>query len=214
LDTETNWRKLKTLIQTILGLVIIILAFLLVRNIARPIRFNREAEERINAAIVRLVDIRRAQTAYKSVYGDFTAGFDTLIGFIENDSFEIRKITGTYDSDEMNEQQAIGSGLVNVSSTKVSVKDSLFSDNNNIEMLKYVPYADRELFVMNAGTIETGSKVQVDVFEVYVLYETLLQGLDRQLTYNYINEKSMSSGFPGLKIGSMNEATNNTGNWE
>ncbi len=67
---------------------------------------------------------------------------------------------------------------------------------------------------MNAGNIETGSKVQVDVFEVYVLYETLLQGLDQQLVDNYINEKLQASGFPGLKIGSMTEATNNTGNWE
>jgi hypothetical protein len=204
---------LKTLIQAILGLTILVLAFLLVMTIVRPIRFNSEAEKRAKAVISRLTDIRKAQIAYKSIYGDFTPNFDSLINFALKDSFDIRKISGTYNSDEMNEQDAIESGLVSVSTTKMSVKDSLFS-NVNIEMLRYVPYTDKKQFTMNAGTVETGSKVQVDVFEVYILYEILLQGLDRQLTDNYIEEKSMSSGFPGLRIGSMTEATNNSGNWE
>jgi len=205
---------LKTLIQAILGLAIIILAFLLTRSIAQPIKFNREAETRANAAIERLIDIRKAQAAYKNINGNYASSFDTLFEFIRSDSFEIQKITGTYDPDEMDEKEAINSGLVTVSSTMVSVKDSLFGGDNNIEIIKYVPYTQQEQFVMNAGNIETGSKVQVDVFEVYVLYETLLQGLDRQLVDNYINEKLKASGFPGLKIGSMTEATNNTGNWE
>jgi len=205
---------LKSLLQAVSGLVIILLAFLLTRSIAQPIRFNREAEARTNAVVSRLIDIRKAQTAYKSIYGDYTASFDTLINFIKNDSFVIQKITGTYDPDEMDANEAVSVGLVDISSTPVSVKDSLFGSEADIDMLRYVPYTRQEEFVMNAGTIETASKVQVDVFEVYALYETLLGGFDSRLVDNYLNEKLKVSGFPGLKVGSMSEATNNTGNWE
>jgi hypothetical protein len=37
--------------------------------------------------------------------------------------------------------------------------------------------------------------------------------MDKQLVAGFIVEKSRSSGFPGLKLGSMTEAVI-TGNWE
>ena len=190
-----------------------ILAFLLIRSILLPIRFNREAETRVEAVKTKLLDIRKAQAAYKSIYGSYTSSFDTLIEFVKNDSFEIRKISGTYPPDEMNEAEALESGVISVAETMVSVKDSLFSHNDDTENLRYVPDLQEEEFVMDAGSIITGSKVEVDVFEVYVLYETLFWDMDKQLVAGYIVEKSRSSGFPGLKLGSMTEAVI-TGNWE
>jgi len=191
----------------------VILAFLLIRSILLPIRFNREAETRVEAVKTKLLDIRKAQAAYKSIYGSYTSSFDTLIEFVKNDSFEIRKISGTYPPDEMNEAEALESGVISVAETMVSVKDSLFSHNDDTENLRYVPDLQEEEFVMDAGSIITGSKVEVDVFEVYVLYETLFWDMDKQLVAGYIVEKSRSSGFPGLKLGSMTEAVI-TGNWE
>jgi len=191
----------------------VILAFLLIRSILLPIRFNREAETRVEAVKTKLLDIRKAQAAYKSIYGSYTSSFDTLIEFVKNDSFEIRKISGTYPPDEMNEAEALESGVISVAETMVSVKDSLFSHNDDTENLRYVPDLQEEEFVMDAGSIITGSKVEVDVFEVYVLYGTLFWDMDKQLVAGYIVEKSRSSGFPGLKLGSMTEAVI-TGNWE
>jgi len=191
----------------------VILAFLLIRSILLPIRFNREAETRVEAVKTKLLDIRKAQAAYKSIYGSYTWSFDSLIEFVKNDSFEIRKISGTYPPDEMNEAEALESGVISVAETMVSVKDSLFSHNDDTENLRYVPDLQEEEFVMDAGSIITGSKVEVDVFEVYVLYETLFWDMDKQLVAGYIVEKSRSSGFPGLKLGSMTEAVI-TGNWE
>ena len=205
--------QLKALIQLILGVIILVLAFLLARSIIQPIRFNREAESRMKFTVNRLQEIKKAQIAFKDINGDFASSFDTLINFINNDSFKIRKITGSYSPDEMNEVEALEAGLVNISETSISIKDSLFRDHPGLNNIRYVPDISGEEFVMNAGTLETNSGVTVDVFEVYVLYETLLQGMDSRLTQNYIVEKSRSSGFPGIKLGSMTEAVT-TGNWE
>ena len=67
---------------------------------------------------------------------------------------------------------------------------------------------------MGAGEVETGSKVKVKVFEVYALYDILLNGMDKQLVINYIDEREKIVKFTGLKVGSLKEATNNSGNWE
>ena len=47
-----------------------------------------------------------------------------------------------------------------------------------------------------------------------VPYDILLAGLDRQLIINYKEEREKITGYPGLRVGSLVEATNNAGNWE
>jgi len=214
-DIRTSGKTaLKTAIQIFLVIVILGLSFLLYRSIIQPIRFNRERDLRVDAAISRLTDIRKAQNAYRDIQGRYAAGFDSLIRFIRTDSFEIQRKTGNYNPDEMTEDEAIREGLVNVATSSISVLDSLFNGQANIESIRYVPYADHTEFVMDAGQIVTSSKVTVKVFEVYVLYQTLLHDMNSQLVTNYTEERERISGFPGLKVGSMTEATNNTGNWE
>ena len=49
--------------------------------------------------------------------------------------------------------------------------------------------------------------------EVSVLYDDLLNGMDKQLIVNYKDERNKIVGFEGVKFGSMEEGTL-TGNWE
>ena len=205
---------MKSALKIFLGFIILLLSFLLYRSIIQPIRFNRERDLRVDAAISRLMEIRKAQQAYRAIRGSYADNFDSLLLFVQIDSFEIQRITGEYNPDEMTEAEAVQAGLLQIASSRVSVMDSLFTGQTNIGSLRYVPYAGQSEFVMDAGQVVTASRVTVRVFEVYVLYETLLQGLNRQLVTNYIRERERIAGFPGLKIGSLTEATNNTGNWE
>ncbi|MBN2481585.1 MAG: hypothetical protein JXB19_07595 [Bacteroidales bacterium] len=205
---------MKFSIQIFLGFLIILLSYLLYGSIIQPIRFNRERDLRVEAAISRLTSIRKAQAAFKDVHNRYTDNFDTLIGFILYDSFAIQKKTGSYNPDLMNEREAVSLGLVEISSTSVSVRDSLFADHKSVDLIRYVPYTDQKEFTMNAGQIITGSGFAVQVFEVYVLYETLLHGMNEQLIVNYVADRERIAGFPGLKVGSMVEVTNNAGNWE
>jgi len=197
-----------------LGIAILILSFMLFQSIRKPLAFNRERDQRLEAAIDRLSDIRRAQLAFKEIHGYFTGSFDSLIHFISMDSFIVQSKTGLFDPNELFEKEAIERGLVKVSENHISVLDSLFDQGYKVDSIRYVPIANDNEFIMDAGIVTTASNVKVHVFEVYVLFETLFADLDPQLTANFISERERISGFPGLKIGSLFEISNHTGNWE
>ncbi len=204
---------MKRVIEFVLFVAIIVMGYLLYESIQRPIRFNREKDERYEKTIQRLKDIRQAQVAYRSSHGKYTGSFDTLINFLKTDSFAIVKAVGEV-PDSLTEKEALEKGLITRDTTFVSVKDSLFKKNYYIDSLQYVPYTDGKKFNLGAGVIETGSKVKVKVFEASVKNKTLLKGLDEQLIINLNDRQKKITGFPGLKVGSLEEATNNAGNWE
>ncbi len=202
-------------------MAIIALGYLLWESINKPIRFNKEKDRREAATIQRLKDIRTAQLAFKSEYNRYTANFDTLITFLKTDSFRVVKAIGSVpDSmiEEMGrvkaERQALKDGLISRDTIKLSVKDSLFAAHYSIDSLRYVPFTKGIEFEMGAGVLQTGSKVQVRVFEAKVPYDILLAGMNRQLVINYKETREKITGYPGLKVGSLEEATNNAGNWE
>ena len=212
---------MKTAIQVVLLVVIIVLGYLLWESINKPIRFNKEKNRREAATIERLKDIRSAQVAFRAEYNRFTGDFDTLINFLKTDSFRVVKAIGSVPDSmieelgrAMAERQALRDGLISRDTIKLSVKDSLFRASYYIDSLRFVPFTDGYVFEMAAGLLQTVSKVQVRVFEVKVPYDVLLAGMDRQLVINYKETREKITGYPGLKVGSLEEATNNAGNWE
>jgi hypothetical protein len=209
---------MKTVIQIILLAVIIVLSYFLYESIQGPIRFNKEKKIREDATIARLKDIRTAEIAFKSEYDRFTGSFDTLIAFLKADSFRVvQKIGSIPDSlieAGMTEKQAMKKGLIKRDTIRISVLDSLFKPGFFVDSLRYVPFTKNYQFELGAGDLATGSKVTVRVFEAKVLYDILLAGLDRQLVINYKEERKLITGYPGLRVGSLTEPTNNAGNWE
>jgi hypothetical protein len=208
--------QLKLLFQIIYAVLIIILGYLLVDNIMDPIRFKKERKHRENAAIERLKDIRKAQESFKDKYGKYTGSFDTLITFIKTDSFELEKIVQVqpWNQDEISRSDALKKGILRRSVIKKSVRDSLFTPEYNVDEIRYIPFTQGKQFVMGAGEVETGSQVKVKVFEAYALYDDLFNGMDRQEVINYKDERYKITEFEGVKVGSLEEANNNAGNWE
>jgi len=212
---------MKTAIQVVLAVAIIVLGYLLWESIQKPIRFNKEKNRIEMATIQRLKDIRTAQLAFRSEHGRFTGDFDSLITFLKTDSFSVVQAIGSV-PDSMIEElgrkkaelQALKEGLISRDTIRLSVKDSLFTANFPIDSLRYAPYTKNYEFELGAGTLETTSKVAVRVFEAKVPYDILLAGLDRQLIINYKETREKITGYPGLRVGSLEETTNNAGNWE
>lgn len=208
---------MKTGIQIGLALLIVILAFALFRSIQKPIKFEREKDIRYKAVIQNLKDIRTAQIAFKDVNNRYTGDFDSLINFIKYDSFPMIKAIGRIPDELVDslgvkkaEIEALRRGLISRDTVRIGILDSLFAKNYPIDSIRYIPYGNGTEFKLGAGVVETGSKVKVQVFEASAENFVILNGLDRQLIINLNDGKD----FPGLKVGSLVEATNNAGNWE
>jgi hypothetical protein len=211
---------MRRVIQVLFVVIIIVLGYLIVESIMEPIRFNQEVSERESATIERLIEIREAQKAYKDIYKTYTASFDTLIAFLDTGSFAVVKAIGEIPEDWLDElgfeqarDKALANGIISRETTKVPVLDSLYGAGFNSDSLRYVPYAEGVLFTLESSEILTTSNLTVQVVEVSVLYDDLLNGMDRQLIVNYKDERFKIVGFEGVKFGSMEEGTL-TGNWE
>ena len=211
---------MRKVIQILFVLIIIVLGYLIVESIMEPIRFNQDVAQRENATKDRLIDIREAQKAYKDIHKKFTSSFDTLIAFLDTGSFEVVKAIGEIPEEWLEDMgfekarvKALKEGIISRETTKVPVIDSLYGVGYSIDTLSYVPYTEDVLFKMEAGEILTTSNLTVQVVEVSVLYDYLLNGMDRQLIVNYKDERMKMVGFEGVKFGSLEEGTL-TGNWE
>ncbi|MDM8003351.1 MAG: hypothetical protein QUS66_10675 [Bacteroidota bacterium] len=210
---------MKTALNIVFTIIIIVLAYFLMESIMKPIRFNKEKDAREAAVKERLIDIRTAQEAFKSVKGYYTGSFDTLITFLEKDSLPLVYKRGSL-TDEMiaagitTEKEAVKKGLISRDTSYIPVRDSIFDKGYPIEQLRYVPGMEKTEFQMSAGRVMTTSMVLVNVFEAYVLNDVFLGDLDRQLVVNYNDQRTKITGFPGMKVGDVKVPNNNAGNWE
>jgi len=221
MQTKTNLKtsKMKTAIQIVLIAIAILLGYLIFQSIEDPIEFEKAKDARYDATVQKLKDIRKAELAYKNVNGHFTGNWDTLINFVKYDSLSlVRKIGMLTDSmidAGWNEETAIQKGKIIRDTIRVGVLDSLFGRSYPVEKLKYIPVKDTVAeFHIGATIITTGSGIKVPVFEVKAHNNTILKDLDRQMVINLNDERRTNGKYPGLKIGSLEEANNNAGNWE
>jgi hypothetical protein len=210
---------MRTVIQIVLFIVALILAYLIYQSIQRPIDFEKAKDARYEATIERLKDIRKAELAYKDVYDRFTGSWDTLINFVMNDSVKnVRKFGELTDSmieANITERKAIQMGLIIRDTIRESVQDALFGKSFDPEQLKYIPVPDTTAeFHLGATIITTGSGIKVPVFEAKAHNNIILRGLERQLVINLNDQSRTNEKYPGLKVGSLTETINNAGNWE
>ena len=208
---------MKKVIQIVLAIAIVVLAYLIWESIQTPIRFNKEKDKRYEATIQKMKDIRTAELAFKDEYGRFTGSFDTLINLIEKDSMKVVKAEGSL-SDELLEQGwteaiAVQEGLIKRDTIRIAIKDTLFSDNYSAKNLWKVPYTKNDSIKLATNVVNI-SKTEVNVFEAKVHNNILLHGLDEQLIINLNERMRNANNFPGVKVGDLNEPNNNAGNWE
>lgn len=208
---------MKTVFQVILVFVIVGLGYLVYDSIMQPIRFNNEQAKRQSAVVDRLKMIRDVQVAYKTIYEKYTGSFDTLITFAKEGNLKLVKSEGSL-TDSMlqaglTEAEAVKQGIIKRDTVLVAVKDSICK-NFNPDSLRYVPFTDKAQFEMGASSITTSSGLVIPVFEAKVANRVYLKGLDNQERINLDDMAEQLGRFPGLKVGSLDEANNNAGNWE
>ncbi|MCK3683306.1 hypothetical protein [Maribellus sp. YY47] len=210
---------MRTVIQILLVIGAVVITYLIYQSVQRPIQFDKAKEARYEATIQKLKDIRKAQDAYKNIHGQYTGSWDTLVDFVAHDSVRnvraIGELTDSMIEAKITEKKAIQMGLIIRDTVKVSVIDALFGGKYDANSLRYVPVPGEPTEFHLAQTIlTTGSGIKVPVFEAKAHNNVILRGLDEQLLINLNDQRRTNDKYPGLKVGSLEEANNNAGNWE
>ena len=231
-------KSVKIACEVVLGALIVLLVWLTVKSVQKPVQFNKEVAARSQVAIQRLKDIRTLQEAYKSVNGRFSSTVDTLKLFYENGKMDIVMQIGSLDDSlavanteaikkankklkpaEMTAKlaaaYAAGQKVVFSTVTEVPVRDTLFASRRDfcVDSLAFIPFSGGQKTEMEA-TVKTVSGVQVPLFEARMPYKALCVGLDNQLRINLDAERRDQNKYEGLQVGSITAPNNNAGNWE
>ena len=213
----------KTITQIVLASVVVVLAYLLYDSIMTPVRFDETRIAREKAVIERISDIRSAQRGYKQVNGKYTGSFDTLINFVLTAEMQFERQLVSSD-DSVGLAKLKRARKKNIEKFTVKAIDTVFGAKKltpaQIEQLRYIPFSAQanggevKEFIMGAGVVEVGN-VKIPVFEAKAPYKAFLLDLNEQLLINLIDEqKNVLYKYPGIKVGDLNQATNDAGNWE
>ena len=231
-------KGLKIGLEILLAVIICLLAWLTVKSVQKPVKFNQELKARSEVAIQRLKDIRTLQVAFKSVNGRFSPSVDSLKMFYETGKMDIVMQIGSNDDSvavanteaikkankklkpaeitaKLQEAYAAGTKVVFSTVTEIPVKDTLFRSRPDfcIDSLYYIPFSGKQLTQMES-TVKTVSGVQVPLFEARMPYKALCKGMDNQLRINKDAECRDQNKYEGLQVGSVTAPNNNAGNWE
>lgn len=228
-------KAVKTIVSILLLFVIAGLAYMIVRSIQEPVKFDKAVKARETVGIQRMKDIRDLQVAYKSVNGKFCSTIDSLITFYNTGKMEVLMQVGSNDDslavahtdaikkankkitaqDLYKLYQAGDKNLVFTVKSEIPVRDTLFASRKDfiVDSLKYIPFSGKQQTEMEA-TIKKVSGVDVPLFEARMPYKKLLKGLDNQLRINLDDEKRNQNRYEGLQVGSISAPNNNAGNWE
>lgn len=209
-------KQLRIVLQIALGVIAVVLALVIYRGIMKPVRFNQEKDQRAAVVVQRLKDIRTVQEAYKKAYGHFINDIDSVILFLQDGELPYTRMIGTV-PDSLTEEEAIKLKIVSRETFTENAYNVLFpketDKDGHLARLAYVPYTQQtEKINLQAGFIEKNG-YNVPVFEAKVPFELFLNGMDEQLIRNTISQANDLNRYPGIKVGSMEEAITD-GNWE
>ena len=205
----------KRALELFLWVLSIFFASQIYSSINGPIKFNQVKNDRYTKVIDRLKDIRSAQIAHKDVNGFYANNFDSLVSFIDNGIFTLiekrdssyLEYNRTYRIDMLKEVEIVDTlGFV-------SVKDSLFGNNESYKMMAKVPIngTDSE-FSIKADIIDKNG-YQVPVFEVKVKKDIVLFDQNKDLLDQENKVVSVDGvNGPEIILGSMTDVST-SGNW-
>ena len=203
-------------LELFLWILSIFFASQIYSSINGPIKFNKVKNERYAIVINRLKDIRIAQIAHKDVKGYYANNFDDLVSFIDNGLFTLieEKDSSYLAYDRIYRIDMLKEVRIVRELGKVSVKDSLFKDNESYKQMAFVPIKGKEdeRFSISADIIDKNG-YEAHVFEVKVKKDVILYDQNKDLLKQE-NKVISVDGVNGSEIvlGSMTEVST-SGNW-
>jgi len=191
---------MRLLLNILLILGIVGLAYLLYYNVKEPIAFQAEKSLREDRVVDRLKDIRTSQEIYRMITGTYASNFDTLSQVLRENDIPQLKVIG--DPDDPNAE-------FTVDTLYYSTQDTLNTLGINLDSIRYVPFTSGKMFMIDADTL-TYQQTLVNVVEVGIPRETFMGrfGDPKYAKYDKsYNPKGM------IKFGNMSTPSL-SGNWE
>lgn len=195
---------MRKVINLVLVLITLVLAYWLYASIREPIAFHQERDKRKEAVIAMLKKIQTAQDVFRMATGQYAKNFDTLAAVINNGKIEVAKLEAD-PTDPSNQDKFIKT------LTYTLAKDTLFAILGkaiNVDSLRYIPYGNGKTFEIAADTL-THQNSLVNVVQVGTKYKEFMGEFAnpsfKKYDKFYDPEKL-------IKFGDMN-SPNTNGNW-
>lgn len=194
---------MKTVINIVLLLIMVFLAYTLYGVIKEPVVFNQELQKRKEAVSGKMKNIRAAQQVHELAYGEYAKNFASLKENINNGEIAVIAVTG--DEDDVN-----FTGEIIRDTTIVSALDSLRGLGYDItDDMEVIPFSDNKKFNMFADTV-TYQKTLVNVIEVTAKYSDFMGKFADKRYSRFDNSYDPEAV---MKFGDRTKP-NVSGNWE
>ena len=227
----------KIIVNILLGVCAVGLAYACFASIYSDIAFDEEKAAREKKVIATLMKIRDAEEKFKmSHHGEYCGTIDSLIDYIKNDR-AIDKIVkeGELTDDQLEsgltEVEAVKQGLIKCDTIWISAAEALGIDNP--DSLKYVPIGREggEIQLRKKSAFNLKSNEWDLLVEVRASMDDYLDGMDAKKVKNLKaelkklnknkadlfedNADDTDGNWYGLRVGDLQDPTNKlAGNWE
>ncbi|KAF0197072.1 MAG: hypothetical protein FD166_2031 [Bacteroidetes bacterium] len=195
------------ILKIVLAVVVVVLGYLLYSSIMKPIRFQEELDARNLQIVNKLKDIRTAENFFKQFHNRYTSNYDSLFDFLKTGKIPVVKMVADPTDTTFTRSITDTIGFI-------PIADSLYSKRPDFKMedMAIIPFSEGRRFEIKTDKIDKGGVI-VSVMEILVPYEYYLHDLDKQDVINLSERMKGINKFPGLKMGSLTEASVD-GNWE
>jgi len=133
---------MKTILNLILGVAILIAIYFLYSTISEPILFKKEYETRSESVKKKLSNIQQLQEMYKEVKNDYAYSYDSLKYVLKTDSFSVKVLNSADTSTVFKE-------------IKIAAIDSIQSLGINLDSIMFIPFSDKT-FDFQTDSIQLG----------------------------------------------------------
>ena len=228
---------MKKVLNLLLVVTIVGLAYICYRSIMGPIEFEEERDFREKAIIARLIDIRTAQVEYRNILKiGYADNLDSLIEFVKTSQMPVILKEGELDDKQLergltekkameiinkakktnNWKEVEKEGLMGFrrDTSWIALLDTIFPKGYAIDSLAYVPFGNGARFEVETSVDTTKAGGPQYLFEARTPYEVYLTGVNDQELKNLIADMKKMDRYCGLKVGDVNMPNNNAGNWE
>lgn len=229
---------MKKVLNLVLGLCALGLLVVCYYSITETMDFDGKVEGRENVVKKRLIEIRRAEEAYKEQHeGVYCDNWDVLTDFVRNGKLPIVMKKGDLSDEQMEKglTESKAAAIVNSGDQAaiaanglqgfrrdtvwVSLIDSLYNyEGFEVDSMRYIPFSQGDTFEIVACPNTTRSGTIIQVMECNAPDSSFLKNMGKQgrrLIYSRAEEADAKGAYAGLKIGEAgNNWNNNAGNWE